>query len=132
MAANPRAAAAPILHLFREIIRCHHIKLAGPLREIGDDYVKAEFRSHLKAKTTQAQWQQFVTQWRTYLSFVSGTADAKAPIVSSSGELSEEVLMAMSPDQRRRMELLREEVKHFGSDEKSEEAGPKDDSSGKG
>ncbi len=117
MATNARSAAAPILHLFRDILKVHRLKMAGPLRDIGDDYVKSEFKSHLRGKTTQAQWQQFVEQWRTYLSFVNGTAGAKAPMVNSSGELSEEVFEAMSPDQRQRMEALRKEAQRLGSND---------------
>lgn len=86
------------------------MKMAGPLKDIGDEYVKSEFRSHLRGKTTQSQWQQFVEQWRGYLAFVSGSAGAKTPVINTSGELSEEVWEAMSPDQRKRMELLREEA----------------------
>jgi hypothetical protein len=112
---NPRTAAVPILQLFREILKVHRVKLAGPLRDIGDDYVKAEFRNHLRGKTTSDQWSQFVKQWKQYLSFVNGSADAKAPMVNTSGELSEDVLEAMSPDQRKRMDLLREEAKKFGT-----------------
>ena len=46
MAASPRAAAAPILELYRSIIRVHKHKLVGPLKELGDDYVRSEFRAH--------------------------------------------------------------------------------------
>ena len=125
----PRTAAAPILNLFRDIMRIHRIKLAGPLRDIGDDYVRHEFRNHLRGKTTQDQWHLFVEQWRGYLSFVGGTADSKTPVVNTSGDLSEEVWEAMSPDQRKRMELLRAETKHFST---IEEGDPSNTSSGKG
>ncbi len=109
---SARAAAQPILQLYRQILQVHKVKLAGPLREIGDDYVKSEFKQHLRSsKTTQAQWGQFVAQWKQYLSFIDGTADDKAPMIQSTGELREEVLEAMSEDQRRRMEMLREEAK---------------------
>lgn len=105
-----RAAAASILDLYRKILRIHQAKLAGPLKDLGHDYVRSEFRSHLRGKTSREQWTQFVAQWEDYHSFLNGTADAKAPMVKSTGELSEEILEAMSPDQRKRMEMLREEA----------------------
>ena len=111
----PRTAAEPILKLFKEIMKVHRTKLAGPLKDIGDDYVRHEFRNHRRGKTTQSQWQVFVEQWRGYLSFVDGSAGSKTPVVNTSGDLSEEIMEAMSPDQRRRVEMLREETKNFNA-----------------
>ena len=116
----PRTAAAPILSLFKEIMKVHRTKLAGQLKDIGDDYVRHEFRNHLRGKTTQNQWQQFVKQWKGYLSFVDGKAGSLTPVVNTSGDLSEEVLEAMSPDQRKRMEMLRQETKNLNAVEGEE------------
>ena len=49
------------------------------------------------------------------------TSGQKAPVVDSSGELSESVLSAMSPDQRERMELLRMEVQQLGKADQSDD-----------
>ncbi|KAG1655969.1 hypothetical protein FOA52_009396 [Chlamydomonas sp. UWO 241] len=114
---SPRAAAVPILSLYRSIMRLHHEKLTGPLRALGDDYVRHEFRSHLRKaspQTTQTQWTQFVRQWTDYKAFVSGGGGEKAPLVDTSEELSPELLEAMSPDQRKRVEELRAEAGRLG------------------
>lgn len=115
--AGGRAAATPILSLYRSIVRLHRDKLAGPMRDLGDDYVRSEFRSHLRGKTTQLQWKEFVDQWQTYRAFLSGRGGAKAPMVQTSGELSPEVLEMMSDDQRKRMDMLREEARRLGKPE---------------
>lgn len=112
-----RAAAAPILALYKDILRVHREKLTGPLAQLGNDYVKSEFKAHLRGKTTKPQWQQFVQQWGDYKAFIGGTADGKLPMVDTSGELSEQVREAMSPDQLTRMEQLREEARRVMSGE---------------
>lgn len=91
------------------------VRRAGPLKELGNDYVRSEFRSHLRnAKVTREQWQQFDQQWRNYLSFIGGTADAKAPIFDGSGELKPDVLEVMSEDQRKRVQQLKDAASKLG------------------
>lgn len=115
---NARTAAAPILSLFRDILRLHRDKLAGPLKTLGNDYVRSEFRSHLRnAKTTRPQWEQFMASWKDYMHLLEGRGSDRAPMVNTSGELSEEVLEAMSEDQKARMQLLKKEVAQLGKKE---------------
>lgn len=88
---------------------------SGPLKELGNDYVRSEFRSHLRnAKVTHEQWRQFDQQWRDYLSFIGGTADAKVPIFDGSGELKHDVLEVMSEDQRKRVQELKDAASKLG------------------
>jgi hypothetical protein len=56
-----------LCQLYRAILRVHRQKLPGPLRLLGDSYAATEFRAHLAGKTTPAQWQQFGSQWQSYV-----------------------------------------------------------------
>ena len=124
---NGGGSAAPIFALYRSIMRVHRTKLPTPVRDMGDRYVREEFTSHLRGKTTEAQWQSFVNEWQRYRAMLSGTADL-APdgtVMSSgalltgldqSGEISEEVIAHMSPDQIARLQNMREEAVKFGKD----------------
>ena len=50
-----------VLSLYRAILRTHKKKLPYHLREIGDAYVKEEWRAHKKAKPEHVV--QFLRQW---------------------------------------------------------------------
>lgn len=56
--------------LYRQVLRVNRDKLPGPMRLLGDGYAAEEFRRHLKAKTTAAQWQEFGTQWQAYVAML--------------------------------------------------------------
>lgn len=68
MAAPNGAGFGQLAALYRQVLRVHRDKLPGPLRMLGDGYAAEEFRRHLKGKTTAAQWQEFGTQWQSYVS----------------------------------------------------------------
>ncbi|CAJ0626092.1 4254_t:CDS:1 [Entrophospora sp. SA101] len=55
----------PPLTLYRQILRIHQ-QLPTPLRLVGDDYVKSEFRQH-KDITNPIHIVGFLTQWQNYL-----------------------------------------------------------------
>ncbi|KXZ42583.1 hypothetical protein GPECTOR_132g595 [Gonium pectorale] len=113
--ASARQAAAPILSLFREVLKLHRERLPPPMRRLGDSYVAAEFRSHLKnPKTTQAQWSQFVSEWRNYLSLLRGEEQALPGNAGVSAELVSGVYDSLSDEQRKRVEALREELSKRG------------------
>lgn len=63
---------ATLVSVYRQVLRVHREKLPGPLRSLGDAYVRNEVQSHLKAKTTAAQWKTFDTEWRSYLQMMNG------------------------------------------------------------
>lgn len=67
--------AAPVLALFRQILRLHRDKLPPPMRAMGDTYVKDEFSRHLRGNTSEAQWQVFMQEWQRYHAMLSGSAD---------------------------------------------------------
>ena len=91
MASELRAVVLP---LYRNILRLHREKLPPVMREIGDKYVKTEFKArqyflkinldfsvltwlpkqaHNNVKTTENQWREFVSQWRLYVSTLDGS-----------------------------------------------------------
>ena len=120
-----RAAAAPIIRLYRQVLRVHRDKLPeGVMRSLGDGYATSEFRAHLSnSKTTKPQWKEFTRQWSDYVALLRGRGDDKASPVGNSGELAPDVFEALNAEQRRRMEQLKEEARRIGKEE-LEDAGP--------
>lgn len=130
--------AAPVFSLFRQILRLHRTKLPPPMRAMGDTYVRDEFSRHLRGNTSQEQWRVFMQEWQRYHTMLAGNADLvpdpanpKGPIPPAapaavsgttvaaaasgvSGDMGEDMLSLLSPDQRARLERLREEAGRFG------------------
>mmetsp|Transcript_35701 Transcript_35701/g.79410 ORF Transcript_35701/g.79410 Transcript_35701/m.79410 type:complete len:139 (+) Transcript_35701:392-808(+) len=113
-AASQAAGLQKVLALYRHILRLHRQKMPTPLVDLGNSYVRSEFRSHLRGKTTQPQWVQFVKSWQDYARILTGDGEGLATPLDSSGHLRPEVQDAMSDDQKRRMVLLREEAARLG------------------
>lgn len=106
--------ARPILHLFRAILRLHQGKLPLPMRELGTTFVRDEFRKHLRGKTTEDQWRQFVEEWRGYLRMLHASEDVAASggvaAADASGHMPPEVVEKLSPDQLERLARLQVEA----------------------
>jgi len=69
MAVQTRARA---LSLYKSILRAHDRYLPSPsMKQLGDAYVKSEFRLHKSAKPEQAA--MFFTEWDKYLEHVERT-----------------------------------------------------------
>ena len=67
------AVAARAASLYRSLLRAHKKHLPVAMKELGDAYVKSEFRLHKKA--TQPQHiQRFMTEWEGYLEQILVTA----------------------------------------------------------
>ena len=97
--------ARPILALYRQILRTHVAVLPEPMKTLGDKYVQAEFRQHLKsAQTTKEHWREFHLQWTTYLSQIRGDAG------EVSGELDPEILANLPEDKKEQLRRLQEET----------------------
>jgi Complex1_LYR-like len=60
------APALPASSLYRSILRAHKRYLPQKMKELGDIYVKSEFRLHKGAQPEQAR--QFLDAWHSYLS----------------------------------------------------------------
>ncbi|KAG2439640.1 hypothetical protein HXX76_004991 [Chlamydomonas incerta] len=104
--ANPRKLAGPIVQLFRDVMKLHRERLPPPMRDLGDSYARAEFRSHLRGKTTMEQWKQFVREWQVYLATLRGDEQAAASAEANVARVFE----LMSDDQRKRVDLLQKEL----------------------
>ena len=131
--ASPAAAAAAAaalqqgLALYRRILRAHRLKLPFHLRELGDRYVRDEFRKHRGA---DAKWLRgFVAGWEEYAQMLErqsaadvaggfgggggggggGTADA-ATAGGIGRALSPEEIRGMSEEQRNQLAALRYEA----------------------
>jgi hypothetical protein len=81
--ADPRLAVRAV-SLYRSLLRAHKRHLPLQMKELGDAYVKSEFRLH--KKTTQSeQIQQFLTEWDRYLEQILMTARAQDHARSTEG-----------------------------------------------
>jgi len=116
-----REAMAPILGLYRQILRAHYQQLPTPMRVLGDGYAREEFRRHLEGATTEAQWIEFGAQWGKYLAQIAPPrgkesagegATARGPNIS--GSLDAETVASMSEEQREQLRRLKAEAQRFG------------------
>eukprot|EP00804_Cyclotella_cryptica_P020774 CCRYP_016604-RA/>CCRYP_016604-RA protein AED:0.09 eAED:0.09 QI:206/1/1/1/1/1/2/145/136 len=64
------------LSLYKSILRAHSKYLPMEMRQLGDAYVKSEFRLH-KSVTKTEQLQQFFTEWEKYLTHIEQTGRKK-------------------------------------------------------
>jgi Complex1_LYR-like len=72
--------------LYRSILRAHKKFLPTDMKQLGDVYVKSEFRLHKNAKLDQSQ--QFFIEWENYLHQITITARAQE-MTRSVGALSQ-------------------------------------------
>lgn len=134
MGSGPREA----LGLYRAILKVHRSKLPPPIREMGNKYVKEEFKAHFQADTTEQQWKVFLREWTKYFGMLNDAnnlgpesleqwpdqginseqhnmmAESVTGIIGTSGELSPEALQNMSPEQRERLLRLKQEAVKYG------------------
>jgi hypothetical protein len=94
------------LRLFRAILRAH--KALPPVyRDLGDQYVRDEFRRHRTAKADFLK--QFFVEWNGYLDALRAQASSDAPALGA--HLSDEQQRAFNADQKQQLSKLREETK---------------------
>ena len=110
--AQGRLQPGDIRALYRAVLRCHAQRLPGPLRSLGDDYARDEFRRHRDAKppTTEAQWNSFGLEWAKYVTMMEGRGDD----TGTTGSLDSRALERLSPEQQQRLKLLKEEAEALG------------------
>ena len=82
------------LSLYRQLLRAHAQKLPAAARELGDGYVKAEFRSHRDAAPKFLA--AFEAQWREYLAVLRTQPDGDLP----GRDLTADELGGMSDEQK--------------------------------
>ncbi|KAF2072862.1 hypothetical protein CYY_005839 [Polysphondylium violaceum] len=114
------------LKLYRDILRCHRI-LQEPMKSMGDQYVKNEWRLHKKVDSKVAKI--FYEQWNQYYSYMliqreqlldsamkimNDTDDGKinqSPILGR--ELDNDQLKKMNKEQKEQLEKLKVETSTF-------------------
>jgi hypothetical protein len=93
------------LSLYRKILKLHK-SLPKQMRELGDKYVKQEFKSHLFPKNEgfkYTHYETFIMSWKKYLEEMSN------PEVRLYGKpLSSDELAAMSNDQKKTLNSFKE------------------------
>lgn len=112
--------------LYRSILRAHKQHLPHEMKQLGDTYVKAEFRLHKKAKPEHLTG--FFREWEKYLDQLMVTARARGSLSSGSvdqddGNAAATVFafgsdlqpdIELSQDQLQQLEKLREETENVG------------------
>jgi hypothetical protein len=101
---GPRALA-----LYRSLLRAHSKCLPSEMKQLGDAYVKSEFRLHKKAKTEQLG--VFFQEWEKYLDSIQMAARAKQSVsVGSLGENNESSIFQFGRDLPQDVELSEEQL----------------------
>jgi len=109
--------------LYRSILRAHDRHLPPKMRNLGDSYVKSEFRLHRNV-TKSDQIQSFMAEWNHYLQQILSTARAQDSIASGTLDADKNkggTLFSygkdlphhidLSDEQREQLEKLKEEAK---------------------
>ena len=113
------AAASAAVAVYRALLRAHRTHLPPPMRPLGDAYAKTEWRAiagkHREGAVTEAQWAEFLAQWREYTTTLVGSSSPAAE--PASGDLSPEQLDALSPAQKEQLARLRDEAVRAARDE---------------
>lgn len=100
-----------IFSLYRQIVRTNRA-LPSPMKELGGAYAREEFRTHLSSdKMTEAKWHQFIASWEQYVASLRGQSNGTSVV---SGDLEEDVITQLSPEQRQQLDRLKNEALRFG------------------
>ncbi|RPA86798.1 ACN9 domain-containing protein [Ascobolus immersus RN42] len=103
---------APILplQLYRGILRAHRTKLPKPARELGDSYVKHEWRLH-KGVTDGVIVTKFLTEWKGYLDNIAALPDKESVQKLKPLRSSQELLNQLSEEQVGQLYELMQAIK---------------------
>ncbi|CAR29033.1 hypothetical protein ZYGR_0W00610 [Zygosaccharomyces rouxii] len=105
---RPAQPLLPPIHLYRRILR-EHRNLPALQRELGDQYVKNEFRLHRSAENP-LHIVGFLTSWQDYLRMIT-----KGDWIDEA--MSSEVLQKLSSDQVVQLYELMKETQQFRAGE---------------
>lgn len=108
--ARKHRALLPPLQLYRRILR-EHKNLPSLQRELGDQYVKSEFKLH-RETSNPLYIVGFLASWQDYLHVIT-KGDWEE------GTLSSEVLEKMSPEQVGQLYELMKETENFRNGQES-------------
>ena len=104
-----------LLSLYRRVLRANRLALPPPLRALGDASAKAEWRAMSDAgkrgeegrRPPDSAWHTFALEWSRYADSLSSSSDEKkAGPGDRGGDLTEEQVAAMSPEQRESLAAL--------------------------
>jgi hypothetical protein len=117
MAARGRETA---ILLYRSILQAHKRHLPLEMRQLGNSYVKAEFKLHKSAK--QEQVGQFFSAWEQYLNHILQSARVKESFSTGSLDSNPDTGFGknlppdldMSEEQRKQLENLKDEASRSG------------------
>lgn len=100
------------LSLFRQVLRMHQRKLPQLARDLGDRYVRQEFRAIGSAdkQPTVDQETAFMAEWRDYISHLAIEAD----LLGVGRDLSDDVVESLSDEQRLQLQKLHDHTKSMG------------------
>ena len=99
-----QGAVAALLAGYRSVLRVHRARLPPPMRELGDQYARTEFRAWAASAATPGQWREFGDQWRRYVDMLLGVADTPE---ATSGDIPAEMLGSLTDEQKEQLEKLR-------------------------
>ena len=99
---KPQPLEYPRLALYRDILRAHQRFLPADARQLGDAYVKAEFKLHKGA--SESFLMQFERQWRDYLTTLK-LSNADGAI---GREMTAEEIATLSDEQKIKLLEIRE------------------------
>mmetsp|Transcript_4236 Transcript_4236/g.10999 ORF Transcript_4236/g.10999 Transcript_4236/m.10999 type:complete len:124 (+) Transcript_4236:101-472(+) len=112
--------------LYRSILRAHKRYLPSEMKELGDSYVKSEFKL-FKQVTNEVQLNEFFIQWNQYLNQLMQTARRKESISAGSLESSSNSTfgkhlpadVSLTDEQMMQLEKLKEETERAGIPDKN-------------
>mmetsp|Transcript_10861 Transcript_10861/g.13593 ORF Transcript_10861/g.13593 Transcript_10861/m.13593 type:complete len:108 (-) Transcript_10861:457-780(-) len=97
-----------VISLYRRLLRLHRQKLPSHMRQMGDTYVKKEFRDHQEAKAEFIG--PFIREWTKY----ADSLEHQASQGSQFGrDLDEETISKLSEEQRMQIQRLRQDAGPF-------------------
>lgn len=108
-----------LLSLYRRVLRANRLALPPPLRALGDASAKAEWKAMSEAgnreernrRPPDSSWHTFALEWSRYADSLSSPTSSSENGEAGSGkrgggDLSEEQIEAMSPEQRESLAAL--------------------------
>ena len=99
-----------VLSLYRQILRLHRQRLPSGKRNLGDAYVKEEWRRHKGLEVNSSTQMEFLEQWGEYASQLAEMQSAKG---HTGRNLTSAQFAAMSDEQKATLY----EMKHYSEEE---------------
>eukprot|EP00943_MAST-04B_sp_MAST-4B-sp1_P005881 g5881.t1 len=105
------------LNLYRRILRLHRKKLPFQMKEMGDKYVKEEFRQHKDA--SQEFVVQFMDQWEQYAQMleqqkkIDNNSNDGDNVATIGRHLTKEEWDGLSQDQKQQLAKVQAESKNL-------------------